>query len=204
LDTEKFYAVAEPVEASAENLEQSPDANRLNLSLERSKALAKLEEANSVSDPILNLGVRDLKENDSQAFVLGVSIPLQIFDTNSGNIARAKHEVNQLEADNKQAKLDYQIKLNSAESELRSSYLRAKTLKNEIIKSAEEAFKLAKQGYILGRFSYLDVLDTQRTLFDVETQYIESLKDYHFQKTEIERLTAKQMDKLETPEKKND
>ena len=44
------------------------------------------------------------------------------------------------------------------------------------------------QGYRQGKFSLLDVLDAQRTLFEAKGQYIEALATYHKAVAEAERL----------------
>ncbi len=196
LDTESFYKAEEPLKAKADKT-LNPDFTKLDLSIEKAAAYAELEEANAIPDPSVNLGVRDFRDTNDQAFVLGVSIPIPVWNSNQGNIARARSEVTRIEADKKQAELDYSIKLANAESEMASSYVRIKTLKGDVTPSAKEAFKLAQQGYKLGRFSYMEVLDAQRSLFDVKNQYLDALKDYHAANAEIERLTAKHLDKLE-------
>ena len=69
---------------------------------------------------------------------------------------------------------------------------------------AEEAFRLAKQGYNLGRFPYMDVLNSQRTLFEVRERHIEALKDYHLKNAEIARLTAANISKIKNMENENE
>lgn len=201
VESESFYNITKPAKLDLqEQLKQNPDLTKLDLSLERSKALVELEEANAVPDPSINLGVRDYRADKTQALVLGFSIPLPIFNANEGNISKARHEANRLEFDNKQVATNYNAKLANAQTELNSDYIKVKTLKEQITPAAKEAFKLAKEGYNLGRFSYLDVLDSQRTLFGVREQYIEALKDYHLQNAEIERLTAANLNKIELVE----
>ena len=49
-------------------------------------------------------------------------------------------------------------------------------------------FDAATRGYQLGKFGFLDVLDAQRTLAQVRTQYLRALADYRRGMSEIERL----------------
>ena len=44
------------------------------------------------------------------------------------------------------------------------------------------------QGYHQGKFSLLEVLDAQRTLFETQGQYIDALATYHKAVAETERL----------------
>ena len=48
------------------------------------------------------------------------------------------------------------------------------------------------RAYQEGKVDYLNVLDAQRTLFDVKSEYIESLAAYHTAKTDIERFIGNQ------------
>ena len=81
---------------------------------------------------------------------------------------------------------------------MQNAYTQATMLKTKIVPSAEKSFELAREGYLLGRFLYLDVLDTQRGLFEAKQQYIEALREYHAAKAGVERLTAKHLGLLAT------
>ena len=59
---------------------------KLNSSLEQSKARLELEQANAIPDPRLSVGVRDFRDSGDQAFIVGVSLPIPVFNANRGNI----------------------------------------------------------------------------------------------------------------------
>jgi cobalt-zinc-cadmium efflux system outer membrane protein len=63
---------------------------------------------------------------------------------------------------------------------------------------AESAFNASQEGYLEGKFSYLDVLDVQRSLFDAKDTYINSLVSYHKALTSLERLIGENLTSLET------
>ncbi|POM16119.1 Cobalt-zinc-cadmium resistance protein CzcC [Burkholderia cepacia] len=46
------------------------------------------------------------------------------------------------------------------------------------------------RGYELGKFSFLDVLDAQRTLFQGQSQYVRALADAHTARADIGRLVG--------------
>ena len=64
-------------------------------------------------------------------------------------------------------------------------------MKKEIIPESENAYEITKQGYLHGRFAFIDLLDAQRTLFDTEAQYLLELADYYKSLVELEKLTGK-------------
>lgn len=194
LDHTAFYAIAKPdTVALDEKLKANPDIVRLNTSLEQSKGRLDLEKANAIPDPRLNVGVRDFRGSGDQAFVVGVSLPIPVFNANRGNITKARSEVSRAEQDNQQTTLNASAELTQARERMENSYLQAETLKTEILPSADTAFRLARDGYGLGRFPYLEVLDAQRSLFGVKQQQIAALKDFHAARASVERLTAAHM-----------
>lgn len=198
LDSSAFYAVTKPDIAGIEDkLKANPDLVKLNSSLEQSKARLDLEKANAIPDPRLNVGVRDFRDNGDQAFVVGVSLPIPVFNANRGNIEKARNEMSRAEFENRNAALTINADLTRAEQQMENAYLRAETLKHEVLPSADKAFRLSREGYGAGRFPYLEVLDAQRSLFGVKQQHIAALKEYHAARATLERLTATHAGRIE-------
>jgi cobalt-zinc-cadmium efflux system outer membrane protein len=63
-------------------------------------------------------------------------------------------------------------------------------LRQSVLPGADSALTATNEGYEAGRFSYLDVLDTRRTLGSARIQYLQALTDYHKSLHTIEALTA--------------
>lgn len=59
-----------------------------------------------------------------------------------------------------------------------------------MLPGAQLAYENATKGFDLGKFSFLDVLDAQRTLFQARNQYLRALTDTHRAAAEIDRLLA--------------
>lgn len=197
LEKTAFYVASrEEQKAEVEALKATPDMVRLAHVREQSEARLALEKANAIPDPRVNVGMRDLRNTGDQAFVVGVSVPLPILNANGGNIRRAHGEVARTEQENRQAALVLATELNRAQEMLENAYLQAETLKKEILPSAGKAFSLAREGYGLGRFPYLEVLDAQRSLFSAKQQHIQALKEFHTAKAQVERLTAVHRDMI--------
>jgi cobalt-zinc-cadmium efflux system outer membrane protein len=187
-----FYELkAPPTEHEVEALlDKTPDLKRWEVEHQRRKALAELEEAQAIPDPEVAVGVRDLRQTGDQAFMVGLSIPIPVFNANQGNIARARSEALQVESQGRHAELTLRNEVFQHLEELINAYEQAKTLKSDIIPSAEKAFSLAREGYQAGSFPYLEVLDAQRTLFEVKENYVEALKAYHTASANVVRLTT--------------
>jgi outer membrane protein, heavy metal efflux system len=193
LDRESFFAVTPPnSEAEVEAaLAANPNLKRREAEYARSEALLELEKAQGVPDPRINLGLRDYRESDSQALVAGISIPIPVFNRNQGSIERARQEVAKAKSDAAATKIMVQNEAFQVLEEMINAHAQAESLKTSILPAAEKAFRLSREGYRAGKFAYLEVLDSQRTLFEARAQYIAALKDYHKARAQVERFTAR-------------
>lgn len=192
VDSAGFFQTTAPAPMPAfEELKRNPDFAKWEAEVSRSKASFELEQANAIPDPSLSLGVRDFRDSGDWALMAGISIPLPVFNLNSGNIESARQEVSKTESDKDSASIDIMAELTRSSEELENAYRRAVSLKETVIPAAEKAFSLSRFGYRAGKFPYLEVLDAQRTLVETRIQYNESLRDYHVKRAEVERLTGK-------------
>ncbi len=190
MDSLPSLSEPEPLESYRTRLPQTPDVKSLDADVNQARAGLSLEKANVVPDPTFNFGVRDFREDDSQAFVAGVSIPFPVFNLNRAGVERAGHDLNAAMLDQRGAQLSLDTQLIAIYGDFTSAYGEASALKTAVLPGAEEAFSFARQGYDAGKFGYLEVLDAQRTLFDARKQFNEAVLDYHRQRAAIERITA--------------
>ncbi len=174
----------------ADAISQNPDIARWAVEMEHRRAAVKLEDAKGVPDVTVGAGVRQFNEADQTAALLAVSIPLPVFDRNQGGRAEARSKLSKAEEERKAARLRVLIALSEAYQSLSTAYAEATSLKGEVLPGAQSAFDAANEGFRLGKFGYLDVLDAQRTLFETKNSYIEALASYHKAVADVERLIA--------------
>ncbi len=171
-------------------LEKTPMSTFSQLLVLRENSALDLAWANGVADPTFGLGVRRYNEDDGTAFLASVSIPITIFDRNQGNIAQAKANVLAAESDQRAQTLN----LTRQAEELLKTLISAKeevlAYQDGILPSAQRAYAQAEEGFERGAFSFLDLLDAQRTLFDVQESHLEALASFHETKSKIDMLTG--------------
>lgn len=187
------------LDALEARLQHNPLALRSLKNLEQRQALFTLEKARRIPDITLNAGIRRYGSdipNDTTALI-GLSIPLPLFDRNQGNLIAAQQRVNR--AVDEQAAMELQLRalLIQAYESLVAADTQIRMLRDEILPGARETFRMASRGYELGRFGFLELLDAQRTLFQNQTLYLQALSDYQRLVNEIERLTAEPMEPTE-------
>ena len=76
----------------------------------------------------------------------------------------------------------------AARQRLLTASVEVEALQKEILPGAQSAFDAATKGFELGKFSYLDALDAQRTLLQARSQYLRSLAEAHKSVTDLDRL----------------
>ncbi len=180
----------EPVEIYRERLSKTPDIMSLRASIDRAKAGLSFERANAVPDPTINVGIRDFRENNSQAFVVGLSIPIPVFNMNRAGVERASHDLTAVSLDEQSVRLSLESALTELYGNYANAYSEAIALKTSVLPGAEEAFRFAREGYEAGKFNYLEVLDAQRTLFEARKQLNGISLDYYRQHAALERTAA--------------
>lgn len=191
LDKSYLFKLEEPesYEYYVENLSNLPDMQRLSLESERKDSLYNLAKTERSADPTVSVGVRRFEEGSDNAFLVGLSIPLQVFNKNQGNIAKAQAEIVQTQSDSQQYELNLKQSLFENWQNWKTAYSEASHLKTKLLPAADKSFHLAQSAYERGRFTYLEVLDAQRTLINARDQYLNTLRRYHGARINVKRLT---------------
>jgi cobalt-zinc-cadmium efflux system outer membrane protein len=179
-----------PEEELASLLDQNPDVARWETEEKQRRARLDLERANAIPDLTLFAGGRNLQESGDNAFVAGLSIPLPFFDRNQGGVAAARAARSKARQASRAARNQAVASLAASYRDLSAAFTEARALREQILPAAEQSFEAASFGYREGKFGFLEVLDAQRTLFEVRGQYIEALAAYHQARVEVERLTG--------------
>lgn len=191
LDQGYLYELEEPdsYEIYVSRLTKLPDLQRFEYESANKDSLFDLAKTEGIVDPTVSVGVRRFEEGSDNAFLVGISIPLQIFNKNQGNIAKAQAEYWQSQSNAHQFELNLRQNLFDNWQTWRTAYAEAAHLKNKLLPAADKSFRLAQSAYERGRFTYLEVLDAQRTLIDARDQYLTTLRRYHNARINVKRLT---------------
>ena len=169
-------------------------ARRETMLREREAAMAKAREslalakATRIPDIAVSVGISRFEEDGTQAGTMGLSLPLPLFDRNSGGIVSTKHQARRAEYEQRAARLRAATGLVEAYGRLETAKTEALATKAELLPGAQQAFDAAQTGYREGKYGHLEVLDTQRTLNEAKTRYLDVLAAYHKAAADVERL----------------
>lgn len=148
----------------------------------------RLAETRRVADLTIQGGIRRLEGPGDESFLFGVSAPLPVSDRGQGALAEARALVEKSEAAHHSTAVRLRTLVFTAHQELLHAALALDSLDREILPESRNALALARRGFDEGRFSYLELVDAQRTLVTVERERITTAESYHQLVLELERV----------------
>ncbi|MCP4643892.1 MAG: TolC family protein [bacterium] len=203
---------------------QNPELKQWFAELDRRKAVVTLARANAWPDVNVSFGVQvvGLPDHDVSTYgfsdgttyslsrsrvrydrdvdttlVLGFSVPLPVFDRNQGTIAEAAARADMVDDQRRATEVAVRTGLGMAHERLLAARAQAERIRDEILPKAQDAFDRTEEGYRQGKFGYLDVLDVQRTLFDLRYRLLDAFASYHLAAVDVERLIGQPVASLD-------
>ena len=167
-------------------LRNAPQSQAQEFAKMQARSSFDLARSQGVPDPTFGLGVRRFNENDSTALVASLSFPIPVF--NQGGIQEAKANMIKADAQSYAAGLSLRQSAIQAWESLASSLEETSRYQDEIIPSARKAYSQADDGYGRGAFTFLDLLDAQRTLYEVQEARLDSLLSVYEAKAQTDFL----------------
>lgn len=169
-------------------LPQSPAIRLAQLDIVRRQALTDGERAKRVPDLSVTLGAKRANDLGRTQAVMGLSIPLPIGDSNQGNLLEALRREDQAREALTATTLKLESDVAQAMEKLRLTREQVHMLRSEVLPSAQSAYDAAAKGYELGKFAFLEVLDAQRTLFQLRQQMLRSTAEAFRAAGDLDRL----------------
>jgi cobalt-zinc-cadmium efflux system outer membrane protein len=177
-------------EALVARVSSNPDFARF-FSEERLRdAELRVAEAHARSNLTVRAGVRELHDTNDEALVFGVTLPLFSRARSAGQIAEARALREQTAAEREAHRIKVEAQLFELFQELRHAITEAEILRGSVLPEMEAALEATRVAFERGRYSYLEWVDAQRELVEVQRQLIDASVNAHLYRTEIERLTG--------------
>lgn len=180
----------QPLEQLLPLLDGGPEVARWNDEAALGRDALAMAKAQRIPDVGISAGVSRFEEDGTHAGTVGLSMAIPLFDRNAAGIAAAEHQSARAQCEQRAAQLRAVTALVEVHSRLEMAAAEALTIRDELLPGARQAFAAAQTGYREGKFGYLEVLDTQRTLNEATARHLEALAAYHKAAAEVERLTG--------------
>ena len=153
---------------------------------------AQVRVARSLRTPDVTVSAfaRRLAVTNDTAAVIGLSIPIPIFNNGNAFVAQSRSEETQAIALRNLAVLDVRQSIASAEAEVANAAATARAAGGPGLAAAQEAARIARVGYSAGKYDQIALLDAERTLSQTRQTYVDALAAYHDAQARLDRLTT--------------
>jgi cobalt-zinc-cadmium efflux system outer membrane protein len=180
LDESWFDAAPRPVGpvdasvADAVSVDAHPLLRVARARIEQAKALLESARGARYGGLEATAGTRRYKDSPDgdRAWVLGLAMPLPLWDRNEAGIAEARAALQAAELDAERATRDIASGRESARADLDAARLEVEALEASGVPSAAAAAQLSAQGYEAGRLSLLERLDAERAWVQAREQLV--------------------------------
>jgi cobalt-zinc-cadmium efflux system outer membrane protein len=187
-------------DALAARLPSNPRLARFGTELAQREATLALERARAVPDVRIIGGASQFGgTSNNPGLILGTSVPLPLFNRNQGAIRAAREQIGRTEQQRVAVQAALFAELSDAYQAVQAAHAQIELFRTNVLPQSEEALKVTREGYVAGRFSYLEFLDAQRTLIAARQQYLEALAVHQQAAARVESLTSGSLHRAHQP-----
>jgi cobalt-zinc-cadmium efflux system outer membrane protein len=173
-------------------LAEHPALRATQQALESSRANVDVARAGRLADPTVSIFREQDYFSGGRQDYLGVMLSVQIplWHRNAGDVARARAEVDKVEA-----LLDAQRR--TLESRMRQSYLhlghlieQAGHYRTRLLEPAQQVLRLTRKAFAAGEQNGLALMDASNTYFDTQARYLELLQEAWIEAADLRLATG--------------
>ncbi len=155
--------------------------------LAEAEAQVRLARSQRWQDVSITAGARQFQASQDVALVVGISVPLPLFNNGQAAIAQAGHARDQAEARRRQTRLEIQQAVDTAVAE-RNRAAAIMRMSEPLMRTAAEAARIARIGYAEGKFDQLALLEAETTLLQTRRSIVDARSQYLLAEARISRL----------------
>ncbi|MDD2047867.1 TolC family protein [Pseudomonas putida] len=171
-----------------ERLEQTPDMRLARTQIDQTDAALNLARTQRIPDLTVSVGSQYDEAERERVNVVGLSLPIPLFDRNQGNILAAARRADQARDQRNGAELRLRSEVIQALAQWSTAAQEVQDFDRAILPSAQQAVDAATRGFERGKFAFLDVLDAQRTLVAARLQYLQAQAQRSEARVRLERI----------------
>lgn len=179
------------VPPSARLLDQLNNTAELRLAallIDQREASLGLEKAQRIPDLTVSVGSQYSETERERVNVVGLSMPIPLFNRNQGNVLAAARRADQSRDLRNATELRLRTETRTTLEQWQTANGEVLAFDQTILPAAQSAVDSATRGFEMGKFGFLDVLDAQRTLISARTQYIQAVAEATDARVRIERI----------------
>jgi cobalt-zinc-cadmium efflux system outer membrane protein len=133
-------------------------------------------------------------------YTAGIALPVPIFywQHSKGEIAESRSRERELVAAYRDLRAEVSQDVRAAYATATAALRQAVYIRDALLPSAREAYRVASVSYGLGGSSALDVLDARQNLLDAELQYADALAAANSSRADLQRAVATPLNRFDT------
>ncbi|MDY7536319.1 TolC family protein [Pseudomonas sp. Bout1] len=158
------------------------------LQIDQREASLGLEKAKRIPDLTVSIGSQYDERERERVNVVGLSMPIPLFNRNQGNVLAAARRTDQARDLRNASELRLRTEIQTTLDQWMTANTEVASFNQTILPAAKSAVDTATRGFEMGKFNFLDVLDAQRTLISARTQYIQAIAEATDAWVRIERI----------------
>ncbi len=140
------------------------------LQIDQREASLDLEKSQRVPDLTVSVGSQYDERERERVNVVGLSMPIPLFNRNQGNVLAAARRADQARDLRNSSELRLRTEIQIAMDQWMTANTEVTSFNQTILPAAQNAVDTATRGFEMGKFNFLDVLDAQRTLISARNQ----------------------------------
>lgn len=169
-------------------LEQTAEMRHALAVIDQSDAALGSEKALRVPNLTVSVGSQYDRAVRERVNVVGLSMPLPLFDRNQGNVLSAARRADQARDQRNAVEQRLRSETQTALLQWTRAMHEVETYEQTILPAAQQALDSATRGFEMGKFGFIEVLDAQRTLITARGQYLDSLGAASAARAQVERI----------------
>jgi outer membrane protein, heavy metal efflux system len=155
-----------------------PEISLARMAAERAHAVVHRAEAEAIPNVTLSTGYTRQSQNRSNDWLLGLSVPVPVWNKNQGNILSAKAEYRVAVQEVARVQNDLTARVAAAMQTYSSAKKIAEQYRSEILPKAEETYKLLQSAYKSdAKLDAIRLIQAQRTIAEAKLEYNRALGD---------------------------
>lgn len=178
-----------PVRAGAGLAE--PDLALAASDVARAEAAVALARTRATADYTVRGGLRYTRETDDLGLVGGITIPFRAGRANAGNVERAQAERARIALNAEATRLERLRRVAALRGAIEGARLEIEAVSETVLPRLEQALAEVRAGYNRGGFSFADIQDQARALFETRGRLVAALERHHNARVELDRLTGR-------------
>jgi len=173
------------------NIDSAPALRASRLEIDSRKAVVDVERSKATPDVVVSVGAKRDKELGLTQAVVGISVPLPLFDRNQGAVHEASKRADKARDEYEAARVQLVTELDQAATQLSTAQAALSLLRDSVLPAAQQAYDASTTGFEAGKFGFLDVIDAQRSLLQARSRYLNTLAAAYQASSTIDRLVGR-------------